>query len=117
MQIDVSLATIYRWLKRLEPHRQTGNGLQTTIIGANLLNFITFITAWTDAHLDEMACFIYKEGGNLYSTQAISKWLAELEITKKKASVKGYQTQQEDVQFPVWGFWNCPPPLGILEVP
>ena len=117
MQIDVSVATIYRWLKRLEPHRRTGNGPRTTIIGADLLNLVTFITAWPDAHLDEMACFIYNEGGNLYLTEAISKRLAELEITKKKASVEGYQTQQDDVQFKVWGFWNCPPPLGIFQVP
>ena len=34
MQIEVSLATIYRCLKRLEPYRQTGNGAQTTILGA-----------------------------------------------------------------------------------
>ena len=115
MQIDVSVSTIYRWQKRLEPHCQNGNGPRTTIIGADLLNLVTFITAWPDAHLDEMACFIYNEGGNLYSTQAISKRLAELEITKKKASVEGYQTQQEDVQFQVWGFGIAHLPSAFLK--
>ena len=100
MQIDVSLATIYM-AKVSWPYRQTGNGVQTTILEADLLNLVTFIMAWPDAQLDEMACFIYNEGGNLYSTPAISKRLAELEITKKKALVEGYQTQQEDVQFRV----------------
>ncbi len=30
---------------------------------------------------------------------------------------KGYQTQQPDVEFCVWSFWNCPPPAGVLGVP
>ena len=60
--------------------------------------------AWPDATLDEMAVFIYNEGGGLYSRQAISNRLRELDITKKRASTEGYQTQQPDVQFQVWGF-------------
>jgi len=50
-----------------------------------------------------------QQGGGLYSHQAISKRLGMLDITKKRASTEGYQTQQPDVQFRVWGFWNCPP--------
>ena len=36
---------------------------------------------------------------------------------RKRASTEGYQTQHPDVQFCVWGFWNCPPPLGVFQVP
>lgn len=115
--IDVSLASIYRWGDRLEPFRQTGNTERKTIVGADLLSLVTYITAWPDATLDEMAVFIYSEGGDLYSRQRISQRLAELDITKKRASTEGYQTQQPDVQFRVWGFWNCPPPLDIFQVP
>ena len=86
------------------------------IVGVDLFNLVMFITSWPDATLLEMAVSIYNEGGNLYFTQEISKRLAELEFTKKKTSVEGYQTQQPDVQFRVWGFWNRPPPLGIFEV-
>jgi hypothetical protein len=64
-----------------------------------------------------MAVFIYNEEDDLYSVHAISKRLKELEVTKKKASIEGFQVQQPDVQFKVWGFWNCPPPLGIYGVP
>jgi hypothetical protein len=115
--IDVSLASIYRWADCLEPFRQTGNRERTMIVGVDLLDLVTYITTWLDATLDEMAVFIYNEGGGLYSRQAISKCLEELDITKKKASTEGYQTQQPDVQFCVWGFWNCPPPLCIFQVP
>jgi hypothetical protein len=105
--IDVSWRSIYRWADCLEPFRQSGNRERTTIVGVNLLSLVTYITAWPDATLDEMAVFIYNKGGDLYSRHAISKRLAELDITKKRASTKGYQTQQPDVQFRVWGFWNC----------
>ena len=113
--IDVSLRSIHRWEDRLEPFRQTGNLERTTIVGADLLSLVTSITAWPDATLDEMAVFIYNQGGDLYSRQRISQQLAELDITKNRVSTESYQTQQPDVQFRVWGFWNCPPPLAFFR--
>ena len=100
-----------------EPFRQTGNGPRTMVFGVDLLNLITYITAWPDATLDEMAAFIYNEGGDLYSRHAISNRLQDLDVTRKNKSTKGYQTQRPDFEFRVWGFWNCPPPLGVLGVP
>jgi hypothetical protein len=108
--IDVSLASIYQWADHLEPFHLTGNRARARIVGVDLLSLVTYITAWPDATLDEMVVFIYNKGGGLYSRQAISTCLRELDITKKRASTKGFQTQQLDVQFRVWGFWNCPPP-------
>ena len=61
--IDVSRRSIYRWADRLEPFRQTSNTERTKIVGADLLSLVTYITAWPDATLDEMAVFIYNEGG------------------------------------------------------
>ena len=113
--IDISLRSIYRWGDRLEPFCQTGNTERTTIVGADLPSLVTYITAWSDATLDEMAVFIYNKVEDLYSRQRISQRLAELDITKKRASTEGYQTQQPDVQFRVWGFWNCPPPLAFFR--
>ena len=115
--IDVSLSSIYRWNLRPEPFCQTGNGPWTSIVGADLLNLVTYLTAWPDATIDKMAAFIYNEGGDLYSRQTISRRLDEMEITKKRASTEGYQTQQPDVQFRVRSFWNFPFPLGVFQVP
>ena len=112
--IDISRRSIYRWADCLGPFRQTGNRERTTIVGVDLLSLVTYITEWPDATLDKMVVFIYNEGGGLYSRQAISNCLRELDITKKRASTEGYQMQQPDVQFPVWGFWNCPPPLAFF---
>jgi hypothetical protein len=108
--IDVSRRSIYRWADRLEPSRLTGNRARARIVGVDILSLVTYITAWPDATLDEMAVFIYNKGGSLYSRQAISTRLEELDITKKRAFTEGYQMQQPDVQFCVWGFWHCPPP-------
>ena len=115
-EIDVSMRSINRWAHRLEPFRQTGNGPRTSIVGVDLLSLVTYLTAWPDATIDEMAAFIYNEGGDLYSRQTISRRLGEMEITKKRASTEGYQTQRPDVQFCVWSFWNCPLPLGVFQV-
>jgi hypothetical protein len=106
--IDVSSLSIYRWALCIEPFCQTGNGPQTVIIEVDLLNLVTFIMAWPDATLAEIAVFIYIKGGDLYSIQRISLRLKELEITKKKASIEGYQMQEPDVQFWVWGFLESP---------
>ena len=61
--INVSRRSIYRCADCLEPFRQTGNRERTTIVGVDLLSLVTYITAWPDATLDEMAVFIYNKGG------------------------------------------------------
>ena len=115
--VDVSLSSLRRWGERLHPYRQTGNKAREQVVGVDLINLVTFLRAWPEATLDEMAVFLYNEGGPLYSKQVLSKRLAELEITKKRASTEAYQAQRADVQFRVWSFFNCPSPLGIFQVP
>ncbi len=114
--VDVSLSSIRRWGERLHPYRQTGNKAREQVVGVDLINLVTFLRAWPEATLDEMAVFLYNEGGPLYSKQVLSKRLAELEIAKKRAPTEAYQAQREDVQFRVWSFFNCPSPLGIFQV-
>ena len=60
---EVSLHFIYQWDVLPEPYRQTGNRLRTTVVGVDLLNLATFITAWPTATIDEMASFLYNKGG------------------------------------------------------
>ena len=115
--IDVSSSSIILWDLCPEQFRQTGNGPWASIVGVDLLNLITYITTWPDSTIDETADFIYNEGGDLYSHQTISKRLEELDVTRKRAPTEGYQTQQLDVQFLDWGFLNCPPSLGVFQVP
>ena len=109
--------SLRRWRERLIPFRMTGNRQRSQIVGVDLLNLTIFILAWPEATIDEMATYVYNEGGELFSRAAISKRLGELQITKKTAAKDAYQSQSEEVQFRLNCFFNCPPPLGIRDVP
>jgi hypothetical protein len=82
----------------------------------DMIHLVTFLIAHPDSTQDEMAAFVYNKGGALYSKQRNSKHLKDLEITKKKASIKAFQASSAEVQFTVFTYWNCAPPLGIFEV-
>jgi hypothetical protein len=112
----VSQSSIFCWRRCLVNYPHTRNQARTTIIGVDLLHLAIYITAWLHATLDEMATFLWNEGGGLFSRQAISRHLKEIGVTQKRASTEAYQAQRVDVQFCVWGFWNCPPPLVIFGV-
>ena len=87
------------------------------LVGVDLINAASFLMAWPETYIKELAVFVYNKGGPLLSKQTLSKRLQELGITKKRASTEAYQAQREGVQFRVWSFWNCPSPLGIFQVP
>ena len=70
-----------------------------------------------NATLDEMAAIMFNKGGDLYSRQGISNCLEELDVTRKWASTKGYQLRNYMFSFVSGVFWNCPPPLGVFQVP
>ncbi len=106
---------LYRWSDRLHPFHQTGGPSRTTVVGVDMIHLVTFLFAYSDMTQDEMAAFIYNEGGTLYSNQRISERHNNLEITKKKASIEAFQVLDPEVQFRVYTYWNCPPPLRILR--
>ena len=83
------------------------------IVGTDLINLVILLFAHPDATIDEMAAHIYNEGGELYSSQQISKRLKGLDIMKKIASVEAYQAQAEAVQHRVF----CPPAALIVILP
>jgi hypothetical protein len=114
---DVLQASPYRWVDRPHPFRQTGGRPRTTIVGVDMIHLVTFLVAHPNLTQDEMAAFVYNEGGALYSKQRNSEHLDNLEITKKKTSIEAFQASSAEVQFRVFTYWNCcPPPLGIFEV-
>ena len=108
-----SKSSLQRWNLWLLPYHQTGNGPQSQLIGIEMVLLVTFVIAYPDAIIEEMAVFIYNNGGCIYNRPTISKRLKELEITRKKASTEAYQAQRADVQFRLERFFNCPHPLGI----
>ncbi len=81
-----------------------------------MIHLVTFLIAHPDLTQDKLATFVYNEGSMLYLKQRNSKHLNDLEITKNKASIEAFQASSAEVQFRVFTYWNCPPPLGIFKV-
>jgi len=115
--IDVCVSSIYNWVKRLTPYRNTGGQERTHLVGRDQFLLVIFLIAHPDATLDEMATYIFNQGGGLYSTEILSTRLKELDVTKKKASIEAYQAMRDDVQERVWAWFNTGPPTGIMGVP
>ena len=111
-EVDMSCSSI-RWINCLEPFHQTGYKAWETDVGLDLITLVSFLTAWPEGTIDEMAPFIYNKGGELYSVDGISRRLKDLGISTKRASTEAYQALRDDVQFHVYCFWNYGPPLGI----
>jgi hypothetical protein len=81
--IVVSSTYLCRWNSRLHPYHHTGNKSRDQLVGVNLINAVSFLMAWLETYIEELAVFIYNEGGPLLSKQTLSKRLQELRITKK----------------------------------
>ena len=87
----VSIASIHRWQYRVVPYRMTGNSYRNQVVGMDLLLMSLYLVAYPDVTHDQMAAFIYNQGGGLYSRSALSKRMHELNLTRKKASTEAYQ--------------------------
>ena len=90
----------------------TDNEICTQLVGIDMMNMVTFLIAYPDASLDEIAVFIYNEGGELYDNSTISRRLKELQITKKKASTEAYQAFTPENRFKAHSFSITLLPLG-----
>ena len=55
--------SLRRWNRQLLPKRQTGNKPRSQIVGVDMVNLVTFIIAYPDSMLQEMAVHIYNSGG------------------------------------------------------
>ena len=75
--VDVSESSLRRCRERLHPHRQTGNKAREQVVGVDMINLVTFLRAWLEATLDEMAVFLYNEGGPLYSKKRLLSWRSQ----------------------------------------
>ena len=116
--IVASQRSISRWMtERLIPYRMTGNKNQSKLVGSDSLLLVIFLIIHPKAHLDEIATFIYNEGGGLYSRQDLSKCLKALKVTYKVGSTEAYQAF---LPHNIWRcdmFWSRSPPLGIVTIP
>ena len=107
-----------RWLnERVNPHRMVGNKDKTQLVGSDQLLLVTCVSICPDAHLDEIATFIFDEGGGLCSRESISKRLKEMQCTRVVASTEACQACSPENVLKAELFFAAPPPLGVLGVP
>jgi transposase len=112
--IDVSLASVYRWLGRIQPFRATGNSPSSKIVGEDQFLMVVLLYAYPHASADEISTFIYNNTANVYSREDVSKRLKELHLTKKRASTEAYQAFTPLNKQKVRDFWTQGPPLGVI---
>ena len=112
-----SAPSLHRWRNRLNPHRMTGNKEAETLVGYDQFLLCLYSVAYPEASADEIAAFIYRNGGNLYSRSAITTRFNELEITRKVSSTEAHQAYLPQNVFKAQVFWNHPPPLGVVGIP
>ena len=108
--------SVERWLGRLIPYRMTGNREKTDLVGADLILLGVISIVYPQASQDEMALFIYSEGGGLYINSLISRRLGELQITYKKVSVEAYDAFSPRNLLREELFWTKGLPLGKVGI-
>lgn len=112
-----SMRSIYRWRTRLHPYRMTGNRQKDSLCGTDQVLLAFYLQVYPEAESDEVAIFIFDNGGDLYSRQMIDKRCKELMITKKKASTEVFQAfLPVNIRKCRW-FWTLPAPLGVVGTP
>lgn len=108
--------SIDRWKTRIVPYQQTGNSERSVLVGRDQFLLCVFLTAYPDGLADEVALFIYNNGGGIYSREDISRRMDELELSKKISSTEAYQAFEPRNMLRAELFWTRGPPLGVRGV-
>ena len=116
LEIDASRSSHWRWNHRILPFRMTGNRSNGTIVGADQLLAVICVTIWPDSTTDDIATFVFNEGGGVYTRGQVSKRMKEMEITRKVGSTEAYEAFTPDCVLRVELFWTRPPPLGVASI-
>ena len=114
---DASPSSHWRWTRRLLPYKMTGNHSSQTLVGADQLLMALCLSIWPDATADEIATFIYNEGGGVYSRAKIARRLKKLHVTRKVSSTEAYQAFLPNNLLRAELFWNTHPPTGVVSIP
>ena len=108
--------SVRRWVERITPFRMTGNRERCELVGMDLILLGVISIVHPQASQDEMAIYIYSEGGGLYNNSLISKRLKELMVTYKKVSVEAYDAFSPRNLLREELFWTRGLPLGKVGV-
>ena len=105
--------SIYRWINRPVPFRQTGGSERKTITGFDMLLLSMCLFIWPDSKADDICAFIANNGGDIYMREDISQRCKELEISRKRASKEAYDAFSPTSLMKLRWFVTLPAPLGV----
>ena len=94
----------------------TGNQVNGTIVGEDQYLAVICITIWPDNTMDEIATFIFNEGGSVYTRGQISQRLKDMECTRKVGSTEAYEAFTPNNVLCAELFWTRTPPLGVVSI-
>ena len=115
--IGCSTSSLKRWRRRILPYRMNGNRQRQQLTGADQLLLSICLFIYPAATLDQIAIFIYGNGGDIYTRPQISDRCQELDLTRKRSSKESYDAFSIASQRSLAWFQTLPPPLGIQGVP
>ncbi len=74
-ETKASLLSLYWWSNRIVQYCCTGNQAGMQIVDTDMINLVVLLFAHPNATWGKIAAHLYKEGGEMYSNQTISKHL------------------------------------------
>ena len=113
----VSKKSIRRWLRRMVPYQQYGNHERQVIVGRDQVLLSICIHIYPRAKDDEIAAFIFANGGRIYSRRDISRRCRELQLTTKRASLEAANAYTLRNSLRTQQFWTMGPRVGVYGVP
>ena len=114
--INCFTRSIYRWVQRPFPYKMTGGRPRVHLTGADQLLLSLCLFIYPDASIDEIAAFIYANGGGIYERPTISTRCNELGLSRKRSSKESYAAfSPSSLQKYRW-FMTLPPPLGVSGI-
>ncbi|GKZ00788.1 hypothetical protein MPSEU_001030500 [Mayamaea pseudoterrestris] len=117
LPVAMSRSTMYRYrVNGVNPKRATGNRQREVLVGLSQIALAIILFAHPEASVDQIATFIYANTGEVVSRSQVSERMAELQISKKKASTEAYQAFTPVNMLRATWFWSQPPPLGVVTV-
>ena len=113
----VSKKSIRRWIRRMVPYQQYGNHERQVIVGRDQVLLSICIHIYPRAKDDEIAAFIFANGGRIYSRRDISRRCRELKLNLKRASLEAANAYTLRNSFRTQQFWTMGPRVGVYGVP
>ena len=112
-----STSSVRRWERRILPYRMSGGRQREQLTGADQLLLSICVFIYPAASNDEIALFIYTNGGDIYTNPQITERCIELDLTRKRTSKESYDAfSPASIQSYNW-YTTLPPPLGVHTLP